>query len=166
VQRRPSRLSRRLKERSRDEGGFSLVELLVVILIVSILAAIAIPSFLGQKSRAYDVSAKELARTAETTAETYATDHNGTYENMNTAALQKDEGSLPSCPGSVSEQSNACLLSATAEGSGNEGYKVVTRAANTGDEFTITKNKSGVITRMCTSSPSRDGCSGGATGSW
>ena len=66
----------RLRQRSSDEGGFTLIELLVVILIIGILAAIAIPSFLSQKSKATDSSAKELARTAETTAETYSTDHN------------------------------------------------------------------------------------------
>ena len=48
-----------------------------MILIIGILAAIAIPSFLNQKSKANDAQAKELARTAQTTAETIATDNNG-----------------------------------------------------------------------------------------
>ena len=69
----------RLRQRSSDEGGFTLIELLVVILIIGILAAIAIPSFLSQKGKATASQAKELARTAETTAETYATDNNGPY---------------------------------------------------------------------------------------
>lgn len=150
--------------RLREERGFTLIELLVVILIIGILAAIAIPSFLNQKGKAYDASAKELARTAETTAETYATDHGGTYEKMEAAELKKYEAGLPTCPGKVSEQSNACLLSAAAEGAGNEGYKLVTRAANSGDEFTIKREASGTIVRTCASA--KTGCSGSTSSSW
>src|SRR5271169_3254878 len=75
----------RLRQHSSDESGFTLIELLVVILIIGILAAIAIPSFLSQKGKATDSSAKELARTAETTMETYATDHGGSYAGVSGA---------------------------------------------------------------------------------
>src|SRR3978361_1982092 len=62
-----------LRRRLSHEGGFTLIELLVVILIIGILAAIAIPSFLNQKGKANDASANELARTAQTQDEPYAT---------------------------------------------------------------------------------------------
>ena len=84
----------RLRQRSKDEGGFTLIELLVVILIIGILAAIAIPSFLNQKSKANDASAKVQARTAETAAETYSTDHNGVYTGMEIKELQAIEPTL------------------------------------------------------------------------
>ena len=72
-----------LRQRTGDEGGFTLIELLVVILIIGILAAIAIPAFLSQKSKAYDSSAKTVAQTAQTAMETYATEHGGRIHRRN-----------------------------------------------------------------------------------
>jgi len=64
---------------SQDESGFTLVELLVVMLILGILAAIAIPAFFNQRNKATDSQAKTAARTAETAMETWSTDHGGVY---------------------------------------------------------------------------------------
>jgi type IV pilus assembly protein PilA len=156
----------RLRQRSKDEGGFTLIELLVVILIIGILAAIAIPSFLNQKSKAYDASAKELARTAETTAETYSTDHGGNYEGISNGELEKYETGLKVCSGTPT---NSCLVASSVKalGAGNTGYELTTKAANSGDEFKITKNStSGEIERECKSPVSKTGCSGSASGSW
>ncbi len=135
----------RLRRRASEEGGFTLIELLVVILIIGILAAIAIPSFLSQKSKATDASAKELARTAQTTAETYATDHGGNYAGMSIAELQAYEKTIPSCPNTA----NACLKTVTVSGTGNEEYSVTAEATDT-HTFTIKREANGSTKGECT----------------
>ena len=80
----------KLRRRAEDEKGFTLIELLVVILIIGILAAIAIPTFLNQKSKANDASAESLARNAATAMETYATDNNGSYAGSGSVGSQHD----------------------------------------------------------------------------
>jgi type IV pilus assembly protein PilA len=149
----------RLRQRLGDEGGFTLIELLVVILIIGILAAIAIPSFLNQTSKGYDASAKELARTAQTTAETIATDNNGSYTNVTTAELGTYEKTLKTCPNGE----NACLLEGKPIES-DEGYEVVTKAYKTGDEFTIKKKANAEVIRTCKSATT--GCKGTTSSSW
>ena len=85
----------KLRQRmSRDESGFTLVELLVVMLILGLLIAVAIPTFFNQKQKANDADSKAMAHTAQTAIETYATDHNGSYVGANLAALQTIEGTI------------------------------------------------------------------------
>src|SRR5688500_5342847 len=84
----------KLRERSSSEKGFTLVELLVVMLILGLLAAIAIPSFFNQRDKARDADAKSAVRTAQTAMETYATDNGGSYAGADPADLVAIESTL------------------------------------------------------------------------
>jgi len=71
-----ARIHKAMKE---DQKGFTLVELLVVVIIIGILAAIAIPVFLSQRNKGYDSAAKNDARNLGVLEETYLTD-SGAYQ--------------------------------------------------------------------------------------
>lgn len=150
----------RLRQRTGEESGFTLIELLVVILIIGILAAIAIPSLLSQKSKAYDAGAKEVARTGAVAAETYATDHGGEYANLSPAALHEYEPGLQIAAGN----GNAYLSIAEAQ-EGGKGYIVTAVAPGAGgDTFTVTRLATGEVLRTCKANSSDKG--GCPSGSW
>ncbi|MGH3004024.1 MAG: type IV pilin protein [Gaiellaceae bacterium] len=77
----------RLRHRLAREEGFTLIELLVVIVIIGILLAIAVPSYLGFRSRAQDSAAEANLRAAVPSVEAWYGDH-GSYTNMSTASLK------------------------------------------------------------------------------
>jgi general secretion pathway protein G len=86
----------RIVDRSRQDG-FTLIEMLVVMAVIAILLAIAVPAMLGQRERAKDAAASANVRQAIAAVEAYHQDH-GTYLGMTVPGLRAsyDSGLAPS----------------------------------------------------------------------
>ncbi len=142
----------KLRRRAEDEKGFTLIELLVVILIIGILAAIAIPTFLNQKSKANDAAAESLARNAATAMETYATTNNGGYSNSSPSALNSIEPN-------INVTSNTSQAYVTVASGTSNAYSITAVSPSDGESFTLS-NANGVETFACT--PNGGACAGGS----
>ena len=147
----------KLRVRTQSESGFTLVELLVVMLIIGLLAAIAIPAFFNQRDKAKDSSAKEAVRTAQTAMETYSTDNDGEYTGATTAILEGIEPTLADADLTVLDSGGAA-----ASVPGDDSYQVRV-TSETGNTFSIDRN-GGTLTYPCTTGGTAGCPEGGAGG--
>lgn len=105
----------RILRRTKHEHGFTLIELMVVLIVIGVLIAIAIPAYVGFKHRAADRTAQANLRTALAAAEAYYTD-NVTYSGMDETDMRAIDSGISATLLVVSAGDSSYCLTETVNG--------------------------------------------------
>lgn len=128
-----------------DEDGFTLIELMVVVLIIAILIAIAIPTFLGVQNRAKDRAAQSDLRNALTAAKTVATDDSGEFDTVDLNALKAAEGSLGFTAAAPADHKDITTVGGGVASPASSDYILFYTKSASGKYFGIATDKNGHV---------------------
>lgn len=129
--------------RKQEDKGFTLVELLVVIIIIGILAAIALPNFLNQGAKAKQTEAKQNLGLINRTQTSYRSENNGfaaSFDLLGTGALSGTAGnaSTPNYSYTLAAGTDTTTITAQARDTALKGYAgAVTRYSNSQSQSVI-----------------------------